>query len=103
MNVLDWGLQVPGAVSGRLGSLLAPLQGDRQGHRTMVRSPQSSAAPGAAAQRPVWQRPAARAPAVVASREGVEQLVAMGFSEEAARAALARANNDVQAATSLLL
>ena len=96
-------MQVPGAVSGRLANLLAPLQGDRQGHRTMVRSPQGSARVGASAQRPLGQRPAARAPAVAASREGMDQLVAMGFSEEAARAALARSNNDVQAATSLLL
>lgn len=53
-------------------------------------------------QRPMGQRsrPAA---AVTASREAVEELVAMGFSEVDARSALERSNNDVQAATSLLL
>ncbi|BDA42469.1 probable rhomboid-like protein 20 [Coccomyxa sp. Obi] len=103
MGMRDW--KVPGAVSGRLGGMLAPLlQGDRQGHRTMVRPPQGSSqmAP-AAPQRPLGQRSAARPPSVAASREGIEQLVAMGFSEPAARSALERSNNDVQAATSLLL
>ncbi|CAL8467859.1 g7397 [Coccomyxa elongata] len=104
MGMREW--KVPGAVSGRLGGMLAPLlQGDRQGHRTMVRAPQggSRAAP-APPQRPLGQRlAAARPPSVAASREGMEQLVAMGFSEPAARSALERSNNDVQAATSLLL
>lgn len=97
-------MQVPTLVLARLGRLLGPLmQGDRQGHRTMVRAVQSSGRGPGSAQRPLGQRVAPRAPAAVASREGVAQLVAMGFSEAAARSALERSNNDVQAATSLLL
>ena len=40
---------------------------------------------------------------IVASREGVQQLTAMGFSEAEARSALQRCNNNVQDAASSLL
>jgi Holliday junction resolvasome RuvABC DNA-binding subunit len=84
-------------VSSSLGRVLGPLLDDRQSHRAVIRPPQASARVTASLQ----QR--ARPATVTASREGIAQLVAMGFSEADARAALERSNNDVQAATSLLL
>ena len=97
-------LQIPGPVSAGFGRVLGPLLQDRQSQRTLVRPVQTdSRSPTMGSlQRPMGQRsrPAA---AVTASREAVEQLVAMGFSEVDARSALERSNNDVQAATSLLL
>ena len=56
------------------------------------------------ARQPAVRPSAARAGgAVVVSREGVEQLTAMGFSEAQARSALEQCNNNVQAAASSLL
>ena len=76
-----------------------------QAQRTVVQPPMHARhGRHGGTQEPLAHAPAGQAGAgTVASREGVLQLTAMGFSEAEARSALEQCNNNIQAAASSLL
>ena len=100
-------MQIPACIACPLRRLAMHALGNS---RNSARSAQAVIDP---AERPRWysggQGPAVRATAVrmpagaVASREALEQLTNMGFTEARARSALEQCNDNVQAAASLLL
>lgn len=92
--------QAPGFIAGPVGGLVGRVRPADQWRRMVA----PAAHPRRGAREPAVRPPALRTGGgVVASREGVERLTAMGFSEGEARSALEQCDNNVQAAASLLL
>ena len=97
--------QVPALIAGPFGRLGRYMLVADQAHRTVVQPPvQPRHRRHGGIREPSAPLPARQTGAgTVASREGVQQLTAMGFSEAEARSALEQCDNNVQAAASSLL
>ena len=93
---------MPGWIAVPVGRLGGYLLGADRAHRAMVQ-PAAHPRRYGGAQAPAAPPAGRIGGGIVALREGVEQLTAMGFSEAEARAALEQSDNNVQAAASLLL
>ena len=100
-------LQIPACIASPLGRLARRALGDfipsgRSAQVVMDSAERPRAYSGG--QGPAVHATAVQMPAgVVASREALEQLTNMGFTEARARTALEQCDNNVQAAASLLL